>query len=209
MTMVTLSVVHRDSNLRVAAWVVTSIVIIFLSGCSHQYHIVNFSTPAKARYNTYFIMEADTGPELDKTLNLIIDGLENCFENIGLRKDSLNPELLLLARRESHQVGRFSSASTKAVMQTYSITNPVYSPFENTSDQLQSNSCEGNIRYYDKELFYRIQAVDAVKNELVWSVKIYPHKPNGIALESMEGLIQSLMRSFTEGQLNNSKTKKQ
>jgi hypothetical protein len=139
-------------------------------------------------------------------INLLTTGLEDNLRAIGLKKDSLDPELLFIIQWETHLISRHSSASNKEVMQTQSITNPVYSPFDNTADGLKNNSPVAMIRYYE-ESFYRVQAIDAIKNELVWSVKIHPRKFKGLRTQSIPLVVQDLTRSFERVQFNNSKFK--
>lgn len=75
--------------------------------------------------------------------------------------------------------------------------------FENTSDRLKGNSSSPQrIRYYDKELFIRMQAIDATRNELIWSVKIYPNKKKGLTSESIPRVVRDLVRSFERVQFN-------
>lgn len=168
-------------------------IMIFLSACSKQYHITESSAKSHVipDHTRYFIMEPSTGTNDDKTLLAITSRLEKNFTEMGMKKDSLDPELFVLVRGETHPVSQHS------VRQTYSITNPVYSPFENTSDRLKSTPAPESIGSYETEFFFRVQAIDAVKNELVWSVKIYPHNRKGITEKNMTRLLEDLVNSFT------------
>lgn len=157
-------------------------------------------------YESFQFLEPDAKSYDSITLQSIYTGFTHKLEILGLKSDSLNPQLLFLIRWEEHLVGRTSSNSNKEVRSTYYITNPVYSPFENTSDKLKSNaSSPQNTCYYDKELFIRMQAIDATRNELIWSVTIYPHKTNGLSPESIPRVVQDLMDSFSNVQFSSSK----
>ncbi len=182
----------------------------FLVRCV-SYHLDSSRTldPHGNPYVSFQFLDFDAKNYDKKTLQSIYAGFTRKLEILGLRYDSLNPQLLFLIRWEEHLIGRTSSDNNKEVLSTYHITNPVYSPFENTSDRLKGNSSSlHRIRYYDKELFIRIQAIDATRNELVWSVKIYPHKTKGLHAESIPQIIQGLAESFSQVQFNYSKIKK-
>ena len=179
----------------------------FLVRCVSYYHLDSAQTldPHNNPYVSFLFLDFDTKNYDNKTLQSIYTGFTHKLEILGLKSDSLNPQLLFLIRWEEHLSGRASSDNNKEVMSTYHITNPVYSPFENTSDKLKGNSSPYKIRYYDKELFIRMQAIDATRNELIWSVKIYPHRKNGLPPESIPKVVQDLADSFSKVQFNYSK----
>ena len=175
----------------------------FFNACASRYHIENVqSRPGRhAPYATYMVVSSATESAKQKVVQSIISGFAIKLETIAFTVDSINPQLLFLIRWEEHLVGRVSSNTNNEVMPTYSITNPVYSPFENTSDRLTSNaSAPQRIRYYDKESFIRIQAIDAIRNELIWSIKIYPHKKNELRLEHVPQLVNDIAHSFSQVQ---------
>lgn len=172
--------------------------------CVSYYHL-DISQNLNSHNNPYVsfqFLEPDAKSYDSKTLQSIYTGFTRKLEILGLKSDSLNPQLLFLIRWEEHLVGRTSSNSNKEVRSTYYITNPIYSPFENTSDKLKGNSSPHKIRYYDKELFIRMQAIDATRNELIWSVKIYPHKKDGLPPESIPKVVRELADSFERVQFN-------
>lgn len=184
-------------------------IAFLMSACITQYRLVTNPVPYQPEtpYTSFTVMPMKIEEPHNSIVNLLSTGLEDNFHAIGLKKDSLDPELLLIIRWEKHLIGLHSSASDTEVSQTYRNTNPVYSPFENTSDKLKNRSSDNNVRYYDEESFYRIQAIDAIKNELVWSIKIYPSKPKGLRAESVPLVVRDLTRSFARVQFNNSKSK--
>ena len=186
------------------------LIIFLMSACMADYHLVTY--PVAYQSGTPYTTFTQIVAEADDPPNLILDSistvLERGFQTLGLKKDSLSPELIFIMRWETHFIGRHSSATNnKEVMHTYSSTNSVYSPIENTSDKLKNSSSDNKARYYDENSFYRIQAIDAIKNELVWSVKIYSRKANGLRAESIPLLARDLTRSFAQVQVNNSKLK--
>lgn len=176
--------------------------------CVSYYHLDSSQTLNSHNnpYVSFQFLDFDAKNYDNKTLQSIYTGFTRKLEILGLKSDSLNPQLLFLIRWEEHLSGRASSDNNNEVMSTYHITNPVYSPFENTSDRLKdSSSSPHKIRHSDKELFIRIQAIDATRNELIWSVKIYPHKKNGLPPESITKVVQDLADSFSKVQFNHSK----
>lgn len=184
----TKSTCQHGADLKATASLVFAAIMLLIVGCSQPYQIINYPVPYKsnARYRSFMMIETNTGAVNDVELNSITRGVEKSFLRIGLRKDSLEPELLVIARAETHQVGQIPSASNKESMHTHRV--------ENTFEQLKRNSEDGNVSNYDKESFYRVQAIDAGKKELVWSVKIYPDKNNGIGRKSMHDLMQSFKK---------------
>lgn len=206
--MMTLPVaVNGLRRLRTALLFSISSVMIFLSGCSRQYQITDSITTGHTGpgYASYLVMEPSTGTADDKTLLAITCRLEKAFTEIGLKSDSLKPQLLVLVRGETHQLARHSAGSKRGVPKTYSITNPVYSAFENTSDQLKGNPSSDGSRN-ETEFFFRVHAIDAVKNELIWSVKVYPRSRDGITGKGMTRLMEDLMHSL-KAVLNHDNTK--
>lgn len=180
-----------------------------LTSCASSYLIDTYQVAPKQKYpySSFSIMiTPDSVKQHFSLLQSIGSGLSSNLKTMGLKNDSLQPELIFLLRWEEHLVGRFSSRTSNETSSTYSVTNPFYSPFENTSDRLKgSSSSPHKIRYYDKELFIRMQAIDATRNELIWSVKIYPHKKNGLPPESIPKVVQDLTDSFLKVQFNYSK----
>lgn len=176
--------------------------------CVSYYHLDSSQTLNSHNnpYVSFQFTNFDAKNYDSKTLQSIYTGFTRKLEILGLKPDSLNPQLLFLIRWEEHLIGRTSSDNNKEVMSTYHITNPVYSPFENTSDRLKGSSPSPHkIRYYDKELFIRIQSIDATRNELIWSVKIYPHRKNRLPPESIPKVVRDLADSFSKVQFNYSK----
>lgn len=196
--------IHRKAKL--ILFQLTLILGSSLLVCCVSYYHLDISqnlNPHNNPYVSFQFLEPDAKSYDSKTLQSIYTGFTRKLEILGLKSDSLNPQLLFLIRWEEHLVGRTSSNSIKEVRSTYHITNPVYSPFENTSDRLKGNtSSPRRIRYYDKELFIRVQAIDATRNELIWSVKIYPHKKNGLPPESIPKVVRDLADSFERVQFN-------
>ena len=183
-------------------------IIFLMSSCVPQYHIVTnpVAYQPETPYVSFTIMTAKVEAPHNSIINLLTTGLEDNLKAIGLRKDSFDSELLFIIRWETHLISRHSSPSNKEVKQTHSITNPVYSSYDNTSDGLKNNSPKDKIRYCE-DSFYRVQAIDATKNELVWSVKIHPRKFRGLRQQSIPQVVRDLTRSFEQVQFNNSKFK--
>lgn len=194
---------------RKAKLILFPLMLLFASSllvrCVSYYHL-DISQNLNSHNNPYVsfqFLEPDAKSYDSKTLQSIYTGFTRKLEISGLKSDSLNPQLLFLIRWEEHLIGRTSSDSNKEVRSTYHITNPFYSPFENTSDGLKGNSSPPHkIRYYDKELFIRMQAIDATRNELIWSVKIYPNEKKGLAAESIPRVVHDLIRSFERVQFD-------
>lgn len=177
-----------------------------LISCASSYQIDTYQIAPKQKYpysSFSMMITPDSGKQHLSILQSIGSGFSSHLKTIGLKNDSLKPELIFILRWEEHLVGRFSSHTGNEASSTYRVTNPFYSPFENTSDGLKGNSSSSlKIRYYDKELFIRIQAIDATRNELIWSVKIYPNKKKGLASESIPRVVRDLIRSFERVQFN-------
>lgn len=176
-----------------------------LISCASSYQIDTYQIAPKQNYpysSFSMMITPDPGKQHFSLLQAIGSGFSSNLKTMGLKNDSLQPELIFILRWEEHLVGRFSSRTSNETSSTYSITNPFYSPFENTSDKLKGNSSPYKIRYYDKELFIRMQAIDATRNELIWSVKIYPHKKDGLPPESIPKVVQDLADSFERVQFN-------
>jgi hypothetical protein len=191
---------HRHSFLGFA---LTSSLLI---SCASSYQIDTYQVSPKQKhpYSSFSMMIVpDSGKQHVSLLQSIGSGFSSHLKTIGLKNDSLQAELIFIVRWEEHLMGRFSSRPSNEISSTYSITNPFYSPFENTSDGLKGNSSPPHrIRYYDKELFIRMQAIDATRNELIWSVKIYPNEKKGLAAESIPRVVHDLTRSFERVQFN-------
>jgi hypothetical protein len=173
-----------------------------LTGCISNYRIDNSRALYKtteASFNSFWFLIPKTDDSHLKILRSIDSGLERNLQAMGIKKDSLRPDLLFMLQWETHLIGRHSP-STNEVMQAHSITSPLY-----PSDQLESNSFRGKGFYYDEESFYRVLAIDAINKELVWSAKIYPHKTSGLKIRSMPQVIQDLTWSFAQVRFNNSK----
>lgn len=186
------------------------IIIFLVSACMADYHFVTYPVFYRSGMpcTTFSIIVT----EADDSQNLILDsiskGLELGLQTLGLKKDSLKPDLLFIIRWETHLIGHSSAASNKAVREVHSVANQVNSPFKNTSAPLRRNSSGSKIRRHNRESFYRIQAIDALKSELAWSVKIHPRKTKGLRPESVPQMIQELIRSFSQVQLNHSMSEK-
>lgn len=177
-----------------------------LISCASSYQIDTYQITPKQKYpysSFSMMIIPDSGKQHLSLLQSIGSGFSSHLKTMGLKNDSLQPELIFILRWEEHLVGRFSSRTGNETRSAYSITNPFYSPFENTSDRLKENSSSPQrIRYYDKELFIRMQAIDATRNELIWSVKIYPNEKKGLAAESIPRVVHDLTRSFERVQFN-------
>lgn len=177
-----------------------------LLSCASNYQIDTYQVSPKQKYpysSFSMVIIPDSGKQHLSLLHSIGKGFSSQLTTMGLKNDSLQPELIFILRWEEHLVGRFSSRTGNETRSAYSITNPFYSPFENTSDRLKGNSSSPQrIRYYDKELFIRMQAIDATRNELIWSVKIYPNKKKGLTSESIPRVVRDLVRSFERVQFN-------
>ena len=155
----------------------------------------------------WFLITIADEPHME-ILQSIDSGLESNLQVMGLKRIHSNLNFYSSSGgRHTLSVG-IHLPSNKEVMQTYSITDPVYSPFENTSDRLKRVLPEVRFAIMMKSSFYRIQAIDAIKNELVWSVKIYPLKTKGLRTESIPQVIKDLTRSFSQGQFKYSKIRK-
>ena len=180
-----------------------------LISCASSYQIDTYQVAPKQNYpysSFSMMITPDSGKQHFSLLQSIGSGFSSNLKTMGLKNDSLQPELIFILRWEEHLVGKFSSRTSNETSSTYSITNPFYSPFENTSDRLKDNSSTPRrIRYYDKELFIRIQAIDATRNELIWSVKIYPNQKKGLASKSIPRIVRDLTRSFERVQFNSDK----
>lgn len=164
-------------------------IIFLVSACMADYHLVTY--PASYRsgmsYTTFSMIVTEADDPQNLTLDSISKGLELGLQTLGLKKDALKPELLFIIRWETHLTGHYSSAANKTMLQAYSSTGSKF-------------------RHHDKESFYRIQAIDAMKSELVWSMKIYPHKTKGLRPESIPQIIRELIRSFSQVQMNHPKS---
>ncbi len=171
-----------------------------LLSCASRYQIDTYQVSPKQKYpyaSFSVMIIPDSGKQHLNLLQSIGSGFSSNLKTMGLKNDSLQPELIFILRWEEHLVGRFSSHTGNETSSAYSITNPFYSPFENTSDRLKMNSSSPHrIRYYDKELFIRMQAIDAIRNELIWSVKIYPNQKKGLASERIPRVVRDLTHSF-------------
>ncbi len=185
---------------------VLALACSLLISCASNYQIDTYQVAPKQNYpysSFSMMITPDSGKQHFSLLQSIGSGFSSNLKTMGLKNDSLQPELIFILRWEEHLVGRFSSRSSNETSSTYSITNPFYSPFENTSDRLKDNSSSPHrIRYYDKEFFIRTQAIDATRNELIWSVKIYPHKKDGLSPESIPKVVRELADSFERVQFN-------
>jgi hypothetical protein len=193
-------------NAHCHSFFVLALTSYLLMSCASSYQIDTYQIAPKQNYpysSFSMMIVPDSGKQHLGLLKSIGNGFANNLKTFGLKNDSLQPELIFILRWEEHLVGRFSSRTSNETSSTYSITNPIYSPFENTSDRLKgSSSAPHRIRYYDKELFIRVQAIDATRNELIWSVKIYPHKKNGLPPESIPKVVRELADSFERVQFN-------
>ncbi len=191
---------------RTGLWLLVYISVFgigIFSSCPAPYHI-DVSKAWDERtdpYNSFWIsIKGDEKTQLE-TATAIGSGLERNLLMLGLKKDSLRPQLIFIVQWEARHIAKQSTASNNDVMQSYSITNPVYSPFENTSNQLKSTTASRHIiRYYDSELFYGIRATDALKNEVVWSANIYPHKSEILSDDRIATILPELLKSFAETQ---------
>ncbi|MBX2900673.1 MAG: hypothetical protein KF775_13550 [Cyclobacteriaceae bacterium] len=198
---------------KMGPWLLVYISVLgigIFSSCSAPYHI-DVSKAWDERtdpYNSFWVsIKGDEKTQLE-TSKAIGSSLERNLLMMGLKKDSLSPQLIFIVQWEARHIAKQSTASNNEVMQSYSITNPVYSPFENTSNQLKSTTASRHIiRYYDSELFYRIRAIDALKNEVVWSANIYPHKSEVLSDESIATILPELLTSFAETQFKSAKHK--
>lgn len=198
---------------KTGSWLLVYISVLgtgIFSSCAAPYHI-DVSKAWDERtdlYNSFWIsIKSDEKIQLE-TAKAIGSGLEHNLQMMGLKKDSLRPQLIFIVQWEARYIAKQSTASNNEVMQSYSITNPVYSPFENTSDRLKSNSASKHIiRYYDSELFYGVRAMDALKNEVVWSANIYPHKSVVLSDQSIATILPELLKSFAEVQFKSAKHK--
>jgi hypothetical protein len=177
-----------------------------LISCASSYQIDSYQIAPKQDYpysSFSMMIVPDPGKQHLGLLQSIGNGFSNNLRTLGLKNDSLQPGLIFILRWEEHLVGRVSSRTSNETSATQSITNSFSWPFENTSDRLKGNSSSPqSIRYYDKELFIRMQAIDATRNELIWSVKIYPHKKDGLPPESIPKVVRELADSFERVQFN-------
>lgn len=181
-------------------------IVFLLTSCAPQYHIITnpVAYQPETFYVSFTIMTSTVGEPHESIIKLLTTGLEDNLQSIGLKKELLDPELIFIIRWETHLVGRPSSTSNKEAMQMHSIINPAYSSLDDTADSLKNNFQLGKIRY-DEESFYRIQAIDAIRNELVWSVKIHPRKLKHLRMPSIPYVVRDLTRSFASVQVNKSK----
>lgn len=109
---------------------------------------------------------------------------------MGLKDDSHNPELIFIMRWEEHLIGRLSSSKDKE-------TTKRLSESDSSGRHILSNAS-----YFKKESFIRIQAIDAIRHELIWSVNIYSNQKKGLATESIPRVVRDLTLSFEGVQFN-------
>lgn len=200
---------NKTGQLLVRGLVWPALVVAIFTSCAPPYHIENYQAfnAQQTSYSTYQFILTDSKDQKQEILQALTEDFFNKLKAMGFIADSINPQLLFLIRWEEHLVGRVSSNTNNEVMPTYSITNPAYSPVENTSDKLTSHaSAPQRIRYYDKESFIRIQAIDAIRNELIWSVKVYSHKRNELPPDQVPRITDDLVRSFSRAQFRSLKT---
>lgn len=194
---------HRHRFLAMA--LVSSLLI----SCASSYKIDTYQVSPKQNYpySSFTVMTIpDSGKQHISLLQSIGSGFSGNLKTMGMKNDSLQPELIFIIRWEEHLVGRFSSRTSNETSSTYGITNPFYSPFENTSDRLKGNSSPPHrVRYYDKELFIRVQAIDATRNELIWSVKVFPNQRRGLPQERIPAVVRDVTRSFSAIQFHTDK----
>lgn len=187
---------HNSNDDRKKTLCFCAFIIVLASGlfmaCTPNYHIDNYQAYPKrpAPYSSYsFIVSDEENKKLD-ILQSIKTGLSNNLMAIGLKDDSHNPELIFIMRWEEHLIGRVSSSNSKEPTKRLSES-------DSSGRHILSNAS-----YFKKEAFIRIQAIDATRNELIWSVKIYSHQKKGLASESIPKVVRDLTLSFQRVQFN-------
>lgn len=183
-----MNVAIKQRQFHLSAILVIIVGIELLFGCTPLYHLETYpASPAReGTYSTYkFITTNTENPKLG-ILQSISTDFSRRLASIGLTSDSLRPQLLFLIRWEEHLIRADSSDSKKG--------SPLF----------QKKPGNPSL-HYEKETFIRMQAIDATRNELIWSVKVYPHKKSGLSPESIPKVVQDLMDSFEMVQFNTDK----
>lgn len=169
-----------------------------LWACSRQFRITNgpVTYQSRERYQTYSLIPGSTDSLHRASMNEMNKQLNIKLSDLGLNEDSLHPELLFITRWETHAQIVHTVKKDEAIIPTSSIKNSVYSPFVNTSDRLDRPLASMNGCEYQLESFFRFQAIDAKRQEVVWSVKIYPRKSNVNYVREAREVIQRLDYSY-------------
>lgn len=183
--------------------------LVLLWACSQQFRVVNgpVAYQSKERYATYTLIDGSVDSLHRATMRELNKHLEMKLSEFGLKEDAAHPDLLFITRWETHPEIVHSVKKDESVTPTYSITNPVYSPFHNTSDRLArpSSTSACNVQ---QESFFRLQAIDASQQEIVWSLKIYPKKSDINYASAARKVMQRLDYSFLNVSRRNSINKK-
>jgi hypothetical protein len=164
--------------------------IELLFGCTPLYYLETYpASPTQARtYSTFQFINTNTETPKQGILRFISTDFPRRLELMGLTSDSLRPHLLFLIRWEEHLIRADSSDSKKE--------SPLFQKAGNPS------------LHYEKETFIRMQAIDAIHNELIWSVKIYSEKKNGLQLKHVSKVVDGLIRSFSNVRSNSLKPRR-